>query len=223
MIDARLRLFIPSRAVTVPLPIVGDIGFDGDERGFSVSGGTARADLWVEIDDSPTTTVPVRVKRRAFGESRWYTRDKLVDVIGRPFWWKEVRKDPFLGTEVLPNGVATAVMTDQTLNVTGQLESADPFGLLKNIRVIFLVKGTNPLEALAPTVDCRLELVVSATGVPAFTYSLTGTHDSFPAYELYLQGRLVYSFDPVQAGTSPLSLGDPTNVQAVNIPLTVFV
>lgn len=222
MIDARLRLFIPSRAVSVPLPVVGDIGFDGDNRGFNFGEGTARADLWVEIDDSPTTITPIHVKRRSFGESRWYTRDKLVDVVGRPFWWKEIQRNPLLGTEALPNGIATAVVTDRTLNVTGRLEPADPFGLIKNIRVSFRVNGTNPLEELAPAIDCQLDLVVSATGVPAFTYSLTGTHDGFPAYELYLQQRLVYSFDPVAEGTSPLSLGDPNSVQ-VAIPLTVFV
>lgn len=222
MIDARLRLFIPSRAVKVPLPIVGEVGFDGDGRGFSYGDGTARAELWVDIDHSPTTTTPITVKRRAFGESRWYTKDKLVDVPGKPFWWQEIRKDPFLGVEAVPNGIATAVVSDLTLQVTGRVESADPFGLIKTVRVTFRVNGTNPLEPLAPAIDCRLDLVVAATGVPAFTYSVTGSHDGFPAYELYLQQRLIHSFDPVQAGTSPLSLGDPNGVQ-VNIPLTVFV
>ncbi|HET6484283.1 MAG TPA: DUF3238 domain-containing protein [Actinoplanes sp.] len=207
--------------MALPLPIVGDIGFDGDNREFSYGDGSSRAELWVDIDHSPTTTNPVTVKRKAFGESRWYTKDKLVDVLGKPFWWKEVRKDPFLGIEAPPDGVATAVVSDLTLRVTGQVEAADPFGLIKNVRVTFQVNGTNPLEPLAPAIDCRLDLLIAATGVPAFTYSLVGSHDGFPAYELYLQQRLVYSFNPVQAGTSPLSLGDPSGVP-VNVPLTVF-
>jgi hypothetical protein len=222
MIDARLRLFIPSRAVVVPLPVVGDAGFDGDNRGFSYADGTSRAELWVDIDNSPFTQTPISVKQRAFGESRWYIKDKLEDVVGKPFWWKNIRKDPFLQIEALPDGVATAPVTDETLFVSGRIEAADLFGLTKNVRVTFRVAGTNPLEALAPAIDCHLELLIAATGLPAFTYSVVGSHDAFPAYELYLQQRLVYFFDPVQAGTSPLSLGGIDVVQVSILP-TLFV
>lgn len=221
MIDVRLRLFIPSRAVNVPLPLAGEVGFDGDNRGFSYDEGTSRAELWVDVDNSPFTQSPITVKRRAFGESRWYTKDKLVDVFGKPFWWKSIRRDPFLNTEALPDGIATAPVTNETLNVTGRLEPADAFGLTKNVRITFQVFGKNPLEALAPAIDTRLELLIAATGLPAFTYSIVGTHDAFPAYELYLQKRLVYSFDPVAARTNPLNLADVNGIP-VNIPPTVF-
>jgi hypothetical protein len=58
MIDARLRLFIPPRAVSVPLPVAGDVGFDGNNRSFSYGEGTARAEVWIDVDHSPATVAP---------------------------------------------------------------------------------------------------------------------------------------------------------------------
>lgn len=222
MIDVKLRIFIPSRAVLVPLPAVDTIGFDGDNRGFSYDQGTSRAELWVDVDNSPYAANPVMIKRRAFGESRYYVREKVVDVVGKPFWWKAIRRNPFLQTEDLPNGAATALVTDESLNVTGAIEPADPLGLLKNVRVTFRVNGALPLSAVAPAIDCQLDVLLGATGLPATTFSVTGYHDGFPAYELYIQQRLVYSFDPEQAGTSPLNLAPGGEVR-VNVPTTVFV
>jgi hypothetical protein len=222
MIDVKLRVFIPSRAVLVPLPVAGDIGFDGDNRDFSYDEGTSRAELWVDVDNSPLAASPVTVKRREFGESRWYVKDKLVDVWGKPFWWKAVRRNPFLQIEDSPDGIATAVVTGSSLSVTGAIESSDPFGLIKNAHITFRVNAAVPFEVLAPAIDCRFDILMSATGLPAFAYSVTGFHDGFPAYELYLQQRRVYAFHPVQAGTSPLNLAPGREVQ-VNIPLTAFV
>jgi hypothetical protein len=128
MIDVRLRVFIPSRAVAIPGP-PGATGFDGDNRSFSVEEGTSRADLWVDVDNSPLTINPITIKRRTFGQTASYSLDKIQDVLGKPFWWKEIKRLPFFNTEMAPDAVATADVTDSSLSVHGDLE-ADPFGLV---------------------------------------------------------------------------------------------
>lgn len=221
MVDVRLRVFIPSRAVAIPGP-PGSTGFDGDNRSFSLDQGTSRAELWVDVDNSPLAAAPITIKRRSFGQTARYSLDKIQDVPGKPFWWKEIKRLPFLDTELAPDAVATAEVTESTLSVHGGLEP-DPFGLVPRIRTAFHVAGGNPLEPLAPPINCDLDVFLSATGgTPLLTYSVSGSHDGFPAYELYIAGRLIYSFDPVAAGTSPLNLALVGDV-VVNVPPTAFI
>lgn len=222
MIDLRLRVFIPSRAISLPVgPLgpVGAVGYDGDNRSFSFDQGTSRADIWLDVDNSPFTAAPVAIKRLGFGQSSRYDMAKLEDVSGKPFWWKSVRRDPLLQLEAPADAVATAPVNNDTLSVTGVLEPG-PFGLIPNIRVHFHLNGVNPLEPLAPAVNADLDVLISATGTPALSYSITGSHDGFPAYELYIAQRLVYSFDPVAAGTNPLNLA--IQDRAVNVPFTAM-
>jgi hypothetical protein len=152
MIDVRLRVFIPARAVSLPigpLGTVGPVGYDGDNRGFSFDQGTSRAEI----------------------------------------------------------------------SAGGTLEPG-PFGLIPNVVARFHLNGVNPLEPLAPAINADLAVVVSATGTSLTSYSISGSHDGFPAYEIYIAQRLVYSFDPVAAGTNPLNLA--VQDQVVNVPITAL-
>jgi len=218
MVDVRLRLFIPSRAVYVPTG--SDAGFGGDDRGFSFNGGTSRADVWVDVDNVPITSNLLTIKYCDFGQTTQYMKEKLVDVWGKPSWWKAVKKDPFLGIEASPDDCRKCDVTSSSLSVAAKLESGGPFGVIPAVRVTFHVDATNPLESLAPAINCDLDVVLSATG-PTFTVGVVGSHDSFPAYELYVQQRLIYSFDPVRAGTSPLNLAYHGDI-AVNLPAAAF-
>jgi hypothetical protein len=220
MIDVRLRIFIPSRAVAIPLgPFTS--GFGGDNRSFSFDQGTSRADIWVDVDNSPHTNNPLAVKRLSFGETTRYSVDKIQGVIGKPFWWQEIKRDQLLQIEASPDAIATAEVMESTLNVHGSLEP-DPFGLIPNIRIKFHVVGTNPLEPLAFPINCDLDVLVSATGSQLLSFSVNGAHDGFPAYELYIKERRVYSFDPVAAGTNPFNLAAQGDV-TVNMPVTALV
>lgn len=222
MIDIRLRVFIPARAVSIPLGPLGPVGiagFDGDNRSFSFDQGTSRAEIWLDVDNSPLSAAPVAIKRLAFGQSARYDAAKIEDVPGKPFWWKSVRRDPFLQTEASPDAVDTAVVNPDTLSASGAIELG-PFGLIPNVHVHFHLNGVNPLEPLAPAINADLDVLVSATGTPALSYSITGAHDGFPAYELYIAQRLVYSFDPVAAGTNPLNLTVQDRI--VNVPFTAM-
>ncbi len=203
MIDAKLRLFIPSRAIALPVPLAS--AFDGDGRGFSYDEGTARAEIWVDIDNTPNPAQAITVKNIAFGRTARYPVDAVTDVGGKPFWWKDLKRDPFLQLEPAPEAEETLGVTPDTLSVTGRYDPG-VFGLTPQVNVRFHVVGANPLEPLAPPFNCDLDLVVSATPLPAFSYSLKGSHDGFPCYEFYLNRRLVYSYDPVAAGSTPFAL-----------------
>lgn len=223
MIDVRLRVFIPARAVAIPLSplgLIGLAGFDGDNRSFSFDQGTSRAEIWLDVDNSPVSPTPITVKRLGFGQSARYDIAKIEDVPGKPFWWKAVRRDPFLQLEASPDAVDTAVVTIDTLSVSGVLEPG-PFGLIPNVHVHFHLNGVLPLEPLAPAINADLDVLVSATGTSLTSYSITGAHDGFPAYEIYIAQRLVYSFDPVAAGTNPLNLALQDRV--VNVPVTALI
>ena len=219
-LDVKLRLFIPSRAVQIPLPVVGDVGYEGDNRDFSYDGGTSRAELWIDAIYSASTNNPVNIKRRGFGESMEYVKDKLVDVIGKPFWWKAIRKEPFTQIEVLPDRTATAVITDKSLSVTGQMEMP-ALGLMPVLHLHFHVDAAMPLDALAPAINCDLDVFLVVSGLNMVTYSIKGTHDGFPAYELYIERNRVYSYDPVKAGASPAELAPIGGIQ-VNVPWTAL-
>jgi hypothetical protein len=220
MIDVRLRLFIPSRAVAIPIGPLGDAGFDGDNRGFSYDQGTSRADIWIDVDNSPIATRPINLKRMEFGQTRRYDKTKIVDVAGKPFWWKEIRRNPFLNTEDVPDAIATAEVNAETMRVTGTIEQG-AFGIIPNIRVKLHTQGKNPLEPLAPPFNCDLDVLISATGTPLISYSISGAHDGFPAYELYISQRPVYFFDPVTQNTNPLNLFIQNII--INIPPTVLI
>jgi hypothetical protein len=220
MVDLRLRLFIPSRAIAVPMGPL-STGFDGDHRGFSYDGGTSRAEIWVEVDHSPfAPQIIASVKRKAFGQTARYSIDKIVDVPGKPFWWKEIRRQPFLNVEMAPDAVATAEVTPDTLSVSGSIVT-DAFGLSSFASVKLHVLGKNPLEPLAPPFNCDLDIRIARTGLPGYSYSIIGSHDGFPAYECYLDNRLVYSHDPVAFGSTPLSLFEEGGI-SVNVPLSLM-
>jgi hypothetical protein len=86
----------------------------------------------------------------------------------------------------------------------------------------FHIDAANPLEPLAPPINCDLDVLLTATGTKLFSFSVTGAHDGFPAYEMYIEQRLVYSYDPVAAGTDPSALF-PFGTVTVNMPPAAFI
>ena len=72
----------------------------------------------------------------------------------------------------------------------------------------FVGTAKNPRAWYACTIDLNLNVNVD---VAARTCSITGKHDGFPAYEVYVTanggaGKLLYWYDPVAAGKGPGSL-----------------
>jgi cell wall-associated NlpC family hydrolase len=205
VVEVRLRGFIPSPAVALTderVPLAGGC-YVGDGRTFSYSGGTHRFQLTGRV------TVPagggggsVAITDRDWGESKAFPDSMTVRPAGRPFWWRDLLPG------ATPSRVATHPVADDNLVLRPKAAgffSAIPAG---HTIIQALVIGANPLAAGSPTIDADLALDFYYDA-GALKCRVSGDHDGFPAYELYLDGRLVYSHDPVAQSQTPVSLFPP--------------
>jgi hypothetical protein len=72
--------------------------------------------------------------------------------------------------------------------------------------VIIIAKANvpNPLQP-GPAIDYRFVVKLTWRS-DEIAYDLTGTHDGFPAYSVFIGNRLVYGYDPTDRGASPWAL-----------------
>jgi hypothetical protein len=72
----------------------------------------------------------------------------------------------------------------------------------------FSGRGENPLASLSelgPIIyNCGLLIDSSSPAAPTFT--LTGSHTQFPAFEIYINGQRIHHYDPIPAGKSPIDI-----------------
>jgi hypothetical protein len=204
-VELKLRIFIPCNALTA-LSFTGRRAFAGDGRDFSYSSGTSRAELVANVTVSPSGVLLVS---RKFGLSSEYNFEDAIPVAGKPDWFMDVR----------PGAAAIATdtlqVTDDNLNISlgvGDSTTEGIFSVAERTTVVNInVAGALPLMTGAPDIDATLyvHFKTDGVGVQALVH---GTHDGFPAYELYLNQKLVYQFDPVAAGTSPTNLLPPEDI-----------
>ena len=92
----------------------------------------------------------------------------------------------------------------------------------KKLAVRCRCEATNPLVSGSPGISYSITITIDKT---LGTYSITGTHDGFPAYEIYINGKRVYQHDPLATGDGLGSLGLDEeydvneNASHLNIPL----
>lgn len=204
-VEVRLRGFIPSPAVALideRVPMAGGC-YVGDGRSFSYSGGTHRFQLTGRV------TIPsgggggtVAIIDRDWGESQAFPDSMTVHPAGRPFWWRDLLPG------ATPSRRARHPVADD--NLVLRPRAAGVFSAIPAGHTIIqaLVIGANPLASGSPTIDADLSLDFYYDG-GTLKCRVSGDHDGFPAYELYLDGRLVYSHDPVAQSQSPVSLFPP--------------
>jgi hypothetical protein len=90
-----------------------------------------------------------------------------------------------------------------------------------DVRIEKRMHGTLPwiFAPLAPAIDWHifydLHITNRASGGVEITGTITGNHDGFPAYEFYVQNRLLHTHDPRRTGDSVFSLF-PTMEYSVN-------
>lgn len=205
VVEVRLRGFIPSPAVALideRVPMAGGC-YVGDGRTFSYSGGTHRFQLTGRV------TIPsggggggVTITDRDWGESQAFPDSMTVHPAGRPFWWRDLLPG------AAPSRRARHPVADD--NLVLRPKAAGVFSSIPAGHTIIqaLVIGANPLASGSPTIDADLALDFYYDG-GALKCRVSGDHDGFPAYELYLDGRLVYSHDPVAQSQTPVSLFPP--------------
>ncbi len=223
--DIKLRLFIPAPAAGTPgedwgirdyLPDALNAYFGGDDRGFSYSQGTSRAEIHARAifrtdkSGSFSNGEYLRyVKTPKWGTSHQYQQDDVVSVPGKPFWWFDVKDG------ATPSKSDTLKRTTGNLGISeGGSSASEQYAgavLGHDIQAWTLkVAGALPLIP-SPDINCDLTLMIMYKGAAeGFSYKVIGDHDGFPAYELYLEGNLIYSHDPVAEDQTPASLIAPS-------------
>jgi hypothetical protein len=195
-VEVRLRAFIQCSIVSAPpnpYPY-----YHGDGRGFQYDGGTSRIFQQVTLTADPESSSGFEGDlQNAYGSSAGY------------WWWQIDDVDdafcPYaVSQDEEPADTDTEEVTDETLSI-----KVVPNPLGGSVTATFAAAGSNPVAIGAPSVDAVLEVTIEQTCGQAAQYRIKGSHDGYPAYELYLNQQLVYSHDPQVTDEGPLSLFPP--------------
>ena len=92
----------------------------------------------------------------------------------------------------------------------------------RKIAVTCKCESANPLLIGAPAINYTFVITIDRTDISHPKYSLTGQHDGFPAYEIYINHTRVYEHDPLATGDTGRSLLPPDDdykPNKVNQPL----
>lgn len=96
-------------------------------------------------------------------------------------------------------------MTDENNNVNVQQVGSEPLTV-----VDFSLEGGNPAAGLpnilVPDLEAEIKVEIRQTD-GKYEYRVSGDHDGFPAYFLYVNKVLVHCYDPLKVGNSPWALG----------------
>lgn len=206
-VDLKLRVFIPAPVAIVTVPVTGgempgQSAHGGDGRGFQATGGTSRAEITARYNfGNGEGRGRLSDVHRSFGESTNYERSDTVVVPGKPEWYRDLRP----GAQPIERG--TQAVTDGRLKV--ELGGSSFHGILSvaenAVVVTFNLHANDPIVTGSPDIDATLAVLIKVDG-DRIKVRVNGGHDEFPAYELYANGTLVYSYDPVAAGGTPWGL-----------------
>lgn len=214
-VEIKYRAFIPSPLIkgpasdyNLPLGITSGEDFGGDNRGFSYSAGTSRADIAALVDIAPNGSLSNhRIASRHWGESKAYDSTYTYHVDGKPDWWVDrhagldpIRRSTLAATpDNLSSGIGYAFQFPHSSirEAIARNEHASS--------VTITVAGALPLVSPSFDIDASVSVFIRpcATG---FEVRAIGNHDGFPAHELYVNGIAIHTYDPVVAGKGPNSL-----------------
>jgi hypothetical protein len=118
-----------------------------------------------------------------------------------------------------PDVSAEYTITPERADVTvSRTATAD----VVTLDVLFHLDWGNPLRPDGPGINADLTVTLQQTRGGPVQYRITGAHDGFPGYLLFLNDDEIYRFDPRAEGQTPLSLFPPMEWD-VAVPWTPFV
>lgn len=221
-IDVTLRLFIPAPVVAFPQDgefldvfifefLYGLLG--GDNRTFHPTQGTHRCQIAFRLNPDPTRPTPfVALPKIVWGETRAFKAADGEPVPGRPGWWWQLKNQ-----NAQPFFKDTHAVDDISATVSAQLIADQA-----QWRIPISINAGIPLEGFkgvaAPSIHAELTLDVRTRpqpgGGPARTeVHLWGLHDGFPAYEMYINGHMLYGYLPeTRPNAGPWNLFPPMDV-----------
>lgn len=218
------RAFIPAPAVPavsptavltglVPLLPAGSvsIGFIGDNRTSSYAASTFRAEIVARVTTDSARGPFLEDPIAHFGESAQFDGDQIEHKTGFPWWW----------FDILPGETTTKrhtlARTPSNLNVEAARDATDPDLIHVHLMIEAQIAADDPIiAATAPTISADLKLSIWEKAGYTPQFSLQGTHDGFPAFELFINGKPFHSYDPRNvAGLGPLALAGQSDRQFV--------
>jgi Protein of unknown function (DUF3238) len=207
-VDVKFRAFIPSPAVWVPAPGYYDVT-GGDKRGYSYNQGTHRGEIHACVRlPSAGVRASLKILSRNWGQTTAYRASDSTTVSGFPKWYVALKPG------ATPAASATLQVTNSNLKIAlgGTSLRHNAYAVTSKSTVLSLhADGSNPLISVAPAINADLNLYLKRGG-DVLSCLVCGDHDGFPAYELYVNGVLIYCYDPIAAGKSPTALFPPSDI-----------
>ncbi|QAY75971.1 hypothetical protein ETR14_05090 [Sphingosinicella sp. BN140058] len=218
-VEIKYRAFIPSPIIKGPasdydpgrigLPsLIGGEDFGGDGRGFSYDRGSSRAEITATLTlDAAGGISNLRTVNRHWGESTAYDSSYTYHVEGKPDWWLDKQAG------LTPSRRSTLQVSDDNLRIyqgAGTTQRSI-LAMTSNSAVVTIrMAGALPLVWPSPDIDADVSIYLKR-GANGVEVMVVGDHDGFPAHELYVNERQIYTYDPVAAGNGPDSLVAPTD------------
>lgn len=197
-VEVKLRAFIPCQAVDEddPFDFLQDTMFGGDGRSFSYNNGTSRVEQIVTV-----STDPLADDIRLNPEKTWvvtttqYSEDDAVEIPDQKEDWCKGLKPGAVILDSIPQPVPDMATA-----------SRSPFEK-DVVRVHLDVDVGNPFAlGIYPNTTASINIYIRQESGKSPQYRIIGRHKGFPAYEIYLNKKLVYCHDPLRSGDSPYSL-----------------
>lgn len=217
------------------------IRFNGDGRGFDAPDGTSRAamDYAFDLDTETFKHSNIDNPEPVYGWAACYFGLRTSDVPGKPEWWESLDA----GAEsLLPERQLEYDAKDFRVRVT-------PMG--KSIEVAFLLRAKPHLpwtadelpgiltklsadgpevkdvlsflrDAAVWDIDATVRVTFRKNAKGALEYTVTGTHDLFPAFELYVNDEPAYQYGSeadLAADDAPLGLFDSKTISSTPRPV----
>lgn len=210
--------------------VLSQIRFNGDGRGFDAAEGTSRAakDYAFDLDTETFKTSNVDDPDPVYGWAACYLQLRTTDVSGKPEWWESL------------DAGAQSVLRERQLAYDRNDFHVSLIPLGKAVEVAFQLRAKpylpwtaadlpgliTKLSADGPTVEDLFNFVAGATfwdmdaqvritfrknAKGALEYTVTGSHDLFPAFELYVNDEPAYQYGSeadLAAPDAPLGLFD---------------
>jgi len=187
-VDVYMDAFIPYAKVKTPDPTAVHSyypyrpyhAYGGDNHMEPIKKGSARIWYTVEVDLCKPEN-PLIDKKHGVGLSKayYYTKDKYGRITGEAF-------DSKYGD--------TSSLKEQISVIQGQIPK---------VNVHITASAPIPFGLMPPTVDLDINIQLNRIGSNV-VYAISGTHDGFPDYSIFIGDKNVYFHDVVKAGTSPL-------------------
>lgn len=198
----KFRTYIPCEAVNLYVPRITGI-WGGDDKSIQ------QASVYITDSQVSTSKSPIY-----FGLTSRYDISQGFRVKGKPSWCWQIKPNQSPKKINSNRLVSTDNNNKIVINRVGN-----------NVQVIFFLNAPIPptslLEKLAnpfvPAINADISVLLRPRKGGGLEYTVLGTHDGFPAYEIEINNNLVYLHNPIKTGETPASLFPPSE-HRVSIP-----